>query len=103
MKKFINFITSFAFVALLGVLLTGCGKDKNEPKELWSANLSDGNNNLFGIYGTVENGENFITLKPNENQNYADQKRPCEECRARGVYLVVLISVSSACRMVMAA
>lgn len=71
MKKFIKFITSFAFVALLGVLLTGCGKDKNEPKELWSANLSDGNNNLFGIYGTVENGENFITLKPNENQNYA--------------------------------
>ena len=71
MKKFTKKITSFVFVVLLGISLTGCRASTKKTKELWSANFSDGNNNLFGIYGTVENGENFITLKPNQNQNYA--------------------------------
>lgn len=66
MKKFTKIIASFALVVLLGATLAGCGANV-----LWSADLSNGNNGLFGIYGIVEDGENFVTLKRNENQNYA--------------------------------
>ena len=54
-------------VVLLVVTLAGCFG----AKELWSADLSKGNNGLFGIYGTVEDKENSIVLKRATGQNYA--------------------------------
>lgn len=67
MKKITKILSSVALVIMLGVTLTACGG----AKVLWSADLTKGNNNLFGIYGTVQDNKNSITLKRAEGQNYA--------------------------------
>ena len=67
MKKITGIIATFAFIVMVGLTFTGCGS----IKPLWSADFTQGNNDVFGLYGSVEENDDYITLKRASGQNYA--------------------------------
>ena len=61
MNKFTKAIALGAMGVLSCTTLAACGG----PEILWDANLAEGNNNVFGLYGeVVDNTDGSITLKP---------------------------------------
>jgi len=63
MNKFKKFFAGVSFALISGMIITGCFNNV-----IWEANL---NNDLFGVYGTVEQVDDSLVLKRAQDQNYA--------------------------------
>ena len=64
MKKFFKILTATTLLFVFSVVLVGC-----KSNVLWKADIND--NNLFGVYGTVEKNDNSLILKRPDGANYA--------------------------------
>ncbi|MBE7082806.1 MAG: hypothetical protein E7378_03955 [Clostridiales bacterium] len=67
MKKFFKGIVSACMVAACALLVTACGG----PTTLYEAKFANGNDGVFGLYGTVvDNQDGTITLQNDGNATY---------------------------------
>ncbi len=67
MKRIYNYLAVLSLLIIGTATLCSCG-----VSYLWQSDFSEGNNNVFGIYGTVvDNEDNTITLKKDASGNYS--------------------------------